>query len=189
VTLAARKFNPHHEQDADRDFRRALGRDGYTLEPANGGAALLPMVPQELDLPAADDEVHTLLKQFKFDGPLGHLDQAIEGYRLGNWASANAQLRSFLEGLLRDIAVGFHAAPATHNFDNCLTLLAKQGFLSEPRNEWRPDGKGYVQGLFKLLHTEGSHPGLSDEDESAFRMHVVMITARSFLRRLPAMPG
>jgi hypothetical protein len=190
VTLAAKKFNPHFQDDADRDFRRALARDGYALDAANGGITLLPMVPQALDLPTADDEVHRLLKQFELDAPLGHLDQAIEGHRLGNWASANAQLRSFLEGLLREIAVRFYAAPATHSFDNCLTLLAQQGFLSEARNEWRKDGKGYIQGLFKLLHTQGSHPGLSDEDDSAFRLHVVLITARSYLRRLvPAVPG
>jgi hypothetical protein len=69
-------------------------------------------------------------------------------------------------------------------------LLAQQGFLSQARNEWRQDGKGFIQGLFKLLHTQGSHPGLSDEDDSAFRLHVVLVTARSYLRRLAtAVPG
>jgi hypothetical protein len=92
VSLAAKKFNPHYQNDADTDFRRALAHDGYALDAADGSVTLLPMVPQELDLPAADDEVHRLLKQFEFHAPLGHLNQAIEGYRLGNWASANAQL-------------------------------------------------------------------------------------------------
>ena len=188
VAEATKKFNPHYDTAADKNFRRALARDGYAvdLDPESGTITLLPMVPQDdLDLPATDDEVHHLLRQFQFTAPLGHLDQAIEAHRLGNWASANAQLRSFLEGLLREIAVRFHAAPATHNLDNCLTLLAHQGFLSTERSEWRKDGKGYIQGLFKLLHTEGSHPGLSDEDDSAFRLHVVLVTARSYLRRLP----
>jgi hypothetical protein len=34
------------------------------------------------------------------------------------------------------------------------------------------------------LHTEGSHPGLSDEDHSTFRLRVVLVMARTFLRRL-----
>ena len=45
-------------------------------------------------------------------------------------------------------------------------LLAQIGFLSVSRNEWTGDGKNYVNGLFKMLHTEGSHPGLSDEGHS-----------------------
>ena len=35
-----------------------------------------------------------------------------------------------------------------------------------------------------MLHTERSHPGLSDEDHCTFRLHVVLVTARTFLRRL-----
>lgn len=36
----------------------------------------------------------------------------------------------------------------------------------------------------QMLHTEGAHPGLSDEDHSTFRLHIVLVTARIFLRRL-----
>jgi hypothetical protein len=68
-------------------------------------------------------------------------------------------------------------------------LLAQVAFLSNPRNEWTQDGKNYINGLFKMLHTEGSHPGLSDEDHSTFRLHVVLVTARTFLRRLAAKPN
>ena len=41
-----------------------------------------------------------------------------------------------------------------------------------------------VNGLFKMLHTEGSHAGLSDVEHSTFRMQLVLVTARIFLRRL-----
>ena len=34
----------------------------------------------------------------------------------------------------------------------------------------------------KMLHTHGSHPGLSDEDHSTFRLHLVLVSARTFLR-------
>jgi len=39
-----------------------------------------------------------------------------------------------------------------------------------------------------MLHTEGSHPGLSDDDRSTFRLHLILITARTFLRRLKYSP-
>ena len=63
-------------------------------------------------------------------------------------------------------------------------MLAEKEFLSKQRNELTKDGKAYINGLFKMLHTEGSHPGLSDEDRSAFRLHIALVTARTFLRRL-----
>jgi hypothetical protein len=70
--------------------------------------------------------------------------------------------------------------------ENRRALLADSsvGFLAADRNEWTADGKNYINGLFKMLHTEGSHPGLSDEDHSTFRLHIVLVTARTFLRRL-----
>jgi hypothetical protein len=68
--------------------------------------------------------------------------------------------------------------------ENRRRLLADIGFLKEDRNEWTQDGKNYINGLFKMLHSEGSYPGLSDEDHCTFRLHVVLVTARTFLRRL-----
>ncbi|WNO54117.1 hypothetical protein [Stakelama saccharophila] len=63
-------------------------------------------------------------------------------------------------------------------------MLANKGFLATDRNEWTQDGKNFINGLFKMLHTDGSHPGLSDEDHSTFRLHLVIVSARTFLRRL-----
>jgi hypothetical protein len=48
---------------------------------------------------------------------------------------------------------------------------ADAGFFSGAPNEWTHDGKSYVDGLFKMLHTDGSYPCLSDEDHSTFRLH------------------
>jgi len=53
-------------------------------------------------------------------------------------------------------------------------------------NEWENDrGKpAFVLGLWARLHPQGSHPGLSEEDDCTFRLQVTLITARLFLRRL-----
>lgn len=68
--------------------------------------------------------------------------------------------------------------------ENRLRGLAKAGFLSSSRKEWLGDGKGFVNGLLKMLHTEGAHVGLSDGDHCTFRLHVTLVTARMWLRRL-----
>lgn len=171
-------------------FERGLARDGYVIVWGDRGAApiLRAALPEELDLPATDDEVRTLLKYFGFTTTAGHLDQAIQTHTRGEWAAANAQMRTFIEGLLNDIArqVDPSAAGQQQGAENRRALLASDqiGFLSMPRKEWTADGKNFINGLMKMLHTEGAHPGLSDEDHSTFRLHLVMVTARTFLRRL-----
>lgn len=169
-------------------FLRGLARDGFVLLPGTHGdsASIRAALPDEIQLPQTDDEVHDLLKHFRFGTPLGHLDQAIDAHARGDWAACNSQLRTFLESLLDDIAckVRPQDPPQLPSSENRRTLLADAGFLATDRNEWTQDGKNYINGLFKMLHTQGSHPGLSDEDHSTFRLHVVLVTAGMLLRRL-----
>lgn len=173
----------HPQQTA---FVRGLARDGYVLNWNDLGqdASLRAALPEEVLLPETGDEVHQLLKSFGFATPLGHLDQAIEAHTRGDWAACNGQLRTFLESLFDDIARRVWHEDVGQSAENRRALLAEAGFLSITRNEWTQDGKNYVNGLIKMLHSEGSHPGLSDEDHSTFRLHVVLVSARTFLRRL-----
>jgi hypothetical protein len=117
---------------------------------------------------------------------LGHLGQAIEAHTRGDWAAANSQLRTFFESVFDDVARAVRSAEAAQlaTAENRRGLLADAGFFSVDRHEWTRDGKNFVNDVFKMLHTEGSHPGLSDEDHSTFRMHLVLVTARTFLRCL-----
>lgn len=172
-------------------FRRCLARDGFVVswEKGDCGAGSPPWLrrsmPESIDMPTNDDEVHRLLSHFGYRVALGHLDQGIDAHARGDWASANAQFRTFLEKLVDDLAS--HTFPtensALDNLNNRLQLLGSKGFLSQSRGEWLPDGKSYIGGLFKMLHSEGSHPGLSDEDHCTFRLHLILVTARTFLRR------
>lgn len=186
VAVAENVPSPGVEQE---QFLRALALDGFVVEWSGGRGApatLRAALPKEIDLPATDDEVHLLLKHFHFQTALGHLDQAIEAHTRGDWAAANSQTRTFIESLFDEVAHYVDAALATAagSSENRRALLAKRGFFSAQRNEWTSDGKNFVNGLFKMLHTEGSHPGLSDEDRSTFRLHLALVTARTFLRRL-----
>ncbi|MDP3348841.1 MAG: hypothetical protein Q8S92_07595 [Hydrogenophaga sp.] len=186
VVLTVFSENPGLEQER---FVRALALDGFIVEwgDDHGRPPLLrAALPGNVDLHATDDEVHQLMRYFGFSTALGHLDQAIEAHTRGDWAAANSQTRTFIESLLEQIAhhIDPAAAAAAGNSENRRAWLADKGFLSKQRNEWTNDGKNFVNGLFKMLHTEGSHPGLSDDDRSTFRLHIALVTARTFLRRL-----
>lgn len=88
---------PRYAKAEQERFLRGLALDGYVF--SWDGDARTPLLraalPGEVDLPAADDEVHQLLKQFGFNVPLGHLDQTIDAHIRGEWAATNSQTRTF----------------------------------------------------------------------------------------------
>lgn len=161
---------------------RNLARDGFGF---TDRGELRRNLPEAVDLPAADDEVHHFLDRFGLQIPKGHLDQALAAHTRGDWAAANSQLRSFLEGLLDTIAEEIDPAKAksTPVGNQRRQLLANAGFLNRDLNEWSDDAKGFYNAFFKRLHPQGSHPGLSDEEDSTFRLHLVLLAARNLLRR------
>ena len=165
-------------------FVHALARDGFTLEDDGTLRRALPCIA---DLPRADDEIHTLLDELNMETAKGHLDQAIANHSQGKWAAANGQLRTFLEELFNEIArrLAPTRAAKMSSSENMKQLLAMTDppFLQESLGEWSQDGKNFINGVFKRLHGEGSHPGLSGDDDSTFRLHLVLILARHYLRR------
>jgi hypothetical protein len=161
-------------------FLRALDRDGFTVT----DGVLRRTLPAILKLPEAEDEIVSLLNKHHFSVAKGHLDQAFAAHTDGLWASANSQIRSFLDGLLDEIAERIDPSVATMSSGQPRrTKLAAHGFLSRALNEWDDHGLGFVNGLVKRLHPQGAHPGLSDQDDSTFRLHTVLLTARLLLVR------
>jgi hypothetical protein len=165
------------------ELHAALSKNGYVVQ----GGVLRTSLPEGLDLPEADDEVHALLKKYDFTVPLGHLDQAISAHSRGEWAGANSQLRSFIEGLfdsiVEELAGGTTLPPPGHQRRIWLANRTPPFFVPG-LNEWDGQGKGFMEGFIRRLHPAGSHPGLSDEEDSTFRLHLVLLVARSLLRRL-----
>jgi hypothetical protein len=165
---------------------RALKRDGYVIE--NG--TLRAMLPEEVRLAETEDEFTTLLDQYGFSTAKGHYQQAVSAHTRGEWAAANAQLRACMESLFDTMAEKLSEDPTKlpATSDNKLTWLAQLNppFLLQSLNEWEPSGKGFVQGFRKRLHPEGAHPGLSNEEDSTVRLHLVIIIASHYLRRLQA---
>lgn len=129
-----------------------------------------------------------LMSKYGLTTPKGHLQHALDAHARGNWAAANGQIRTFFDALLDAIAEGVYASAATLATGHPRRAkLASHGFLSIPLNEWDNDGKGYINGLVRRLHPAGPHPGLSDEDDSTFRLHTVLLTTTLLLRRLDKM--
>ncbi len=161
-------------------LKHVLEQDGFVLT----GGMLRRALPADLDLPETESELMHLLDQHGLFTAKGHLDQVFDAHARGNWASANGQLRTFFDALLDAMAERIDPSTSTLGSGQPRrTKLAAAGFLSVPLNEWDNDGKGFINGLVKRLHPEGAHPGLSNEDDSMFRLHIVLLTASLLLRR------
>jgi hypothetical protein len=162
-------------------FIRVLGMDGYAVT----DGMLRRTLPTDIGLLETESELMQLMNKYGLETPKGHLQQALDAHARGNWAGANGQIRTFFDALLDAIAerVDPSAAPLATGQPR-RAKLASRGFLSIPLNEWADDGKGFINGLVKRLHPAGPHPGLSDEDDSTFRLHTVLLTTTLLLRRL-----
>lgn len=173
--------------DARQDaLLRALATDGYST--ANG--LLRPSMPVDIGLPSVLDELTDLLGKHALTTSQSHLAQALDAHAMGNWASANAQLRTYFDSLLDDIAVALDPSAAQLGTGQPRrTKLSQMGLLSRELNEWDDKGNGYINGLVRRLHPHGAHPGLSDQDDSTFRLHTVLLTSRLLLRRFDGWPA
>jgi hypothetical protein len=89
-----------------------------------------------------------------------HFEQIILNIQQNNWESANAQIRSFLESLFNDV---------------CLLVLHKSKTGGSARIELQKAGvidelhANNLYSFMQLSHTKGSHPGVSNENETFSR--------------------
>jgi hypothetical protein len=159
----------------------ALELDGFTVSEG----ALRRALPIDIGLPAVQSEIDRLLEKHGLATAIGHLQQALDAHARANWAAANSQIRTFMDAMLDEIAAKLDPTAASLGSGRPRRAkLASVRFLSRDLNEWDDKGLGFVNGLMKRLHPQGSHPGLSDDEDSTFRLHVVLLTARMLLTRL-----
>ena len=193
-----------HESPPWKKFIAGLRFDGFEIvvtevESASANAwdrdtpktepKLLRMLPRDvpgLDFREAESEIVTLLDRNGFSVAKGHLNQAMSAFQRGEWASANGALRNFYESYLNEIAgsLGYTGGGDSKAKRDFLGTL-QPPFLLADYNEWNSNNQKpqYVQGLMSRMHPHGGHPGLSEEEDAAFRLQVSLVTARLFLRR------
>ncbi len=163
----------------------SLKLDGYTIKENE----ITKHLPSEIEEAKSESELFVLISKFGFLTAKGHLEQARSNYYQGNWAGANSQFRAFIEALLIDICrilLPSNKCESAASAINLLSNSASPPFLSAKLNEVENSlcDTPFVFGLWKRLHPEGSHPGLSDEEDSTFRYHTVIVFARYLLKRL-----
>jgi protein required for attachment to host cells len=129
-------------------------------------------------VPVAED-MTALVVELKARGwtvALTHYRQAVDNSTDSEFESSNAQLRSFLEELLTRAVVACNGQPSADPKGN-IDKLTNSSILVKDEAE-------FLKGLVRLSNTNGSHPGISTSDESRFRLHVTVASARWVLALL-----
>lgn len=165
--------------DRHPEFVNSLNRDGFELTD-NG---LKRTFPEVLPIVEQEDQLISLLNEYGFVTAKGHYEQAVAAHTRGDWAGANGQLRTFVEEFFNKtqeiVCPGEYASSNERKI-----ALAKNGFFIQSYNEYLYNGKGFVEGFWKRLCPEGSHPGLSEQADSTFRLHLVILVVHYFLSRI-----
>lgn len=176
ILAAAKPVGPPHDP-APRwwtNLKDALAADGWDFDAE--GDVLVPSIPSAPMVEEISWIERELIRR-QWATAVGHYRQAIENFGDGNWAAANGQLRSFYESLLRT-AAGNSTSRGSGQVQVAFDTLDSQGILLAGEADF---GKK----LWGLLHPGGSHPGLSHEHESHFRLLALTGYARFLLSRLP----
>lgn len=168
-----------HSGERYYEFSHHLEKDGYLLTENSVRASL----PTQIPLIEIEDRLLEILKKRGFDVALGHYEQAVAAHGRGEWAAANAQLRSLVEEFFDKIHSLINAGTAQQSHAR-KTELANVGFFRKEYNEFLNNGMGFVEGFWKRLQPQGSHPGLSESVDSTFRLHLVLLVLHYFAERL-----
>lgn len=165
------------------DLYDALSQDGLTVTDFK----LQPQLPDLVDAKREQNEIFLLLDKYRFYTSKGHLEQAIDSHANSNWAAANAQLRTYAEDLFSEMAKSIYGGSHVQNLSSSdkRNLLAKTTppLFDKTLNEWDGQGKGFINQFINRLNPQGSHPGLSDREDSLFRLQLVLVTTSYYLRK------
>lgn len=161
-------------------LRRLLLKDGFVIK----DGSLIRTFDNDIDFNHNETLLESFLKKYNFSTAKGHYSQASNAFNRGDWAACNSQLRSYVEELLNKIAERITGNTYTSS-QEAKTSLSKCNppIFYKELNEWLDNGQGFFETFWKRLHPQGSHPGLSDEDDSIFRLNLVQITTLEILRR------
>jgi hypothetical protein len=161
------------------ELENTLAKDGYELSDSSVRKSL----PSAIPLVQSENKLLDILNRRGLVVAVGHYEQAIAAHGRGDWAAANAQLRSFVEDFFNQCHILLSAGSGTSTQQR-KEDLARTGFFSSSYNEFLNNGNGFVEGFWKRLHSEGSHPGLSESTDSSFRLHLVLLVLHHYAERL-----
>jgi hypothetical protein len=152
--------------DEPRDYWSGRPPYRWTVQPL--GTAELPLPPQ---MNSAEEE----LRAHGLDVAASHLGQAYRAFIAGDLEASNSQLRPAFEATVVTIAQ-MNAAWSGNAGGSAIQAIQTAGLFEKGEFD-------LVIGLWRLSHTNGSHPGLTSDAEALFRLSSVTALLRYLVAR------
>jgi hypothetical protein len=127
------------------------------------------------DLPIVDmtTALARELEEHGFPIASNHYRQAFDAFKSRQWEASNGQLRSTFENVLVEAtrrAFGWTGKSG----GQALEMLLQKGALDKNEHD-------YLRGLWGMSHSNGSHPGMSNETEAELRLAAITSAVRFIL--------
>jgi hypothetical protein len=168
-----------NEPDWVSELRLSLLEDGYSLGFDNGKWSIGPVGAEEIPLPPQVSDLEAALIVRGFAVSANHYQQAFSAFKRQDWEACNSSTRATMEGFLVEVAkakAGFSPRPGQGGGGAAVMELDNAGLFE-------PGEHDYVKGFWKMSHTNGSHPGLSSEQEALFRFSAATSALAFFIHR------
>ncbi|HEX6983666.1 MAG TPA: hypothetical protein VF181_12975 [Balneolaceae bacterium] len=142
-----------------KKFINLLESYGYCVKDKK----LLEINPGPISVVEEISEIEAKLAGLGLNVALTHFQQAIDNYSIPNFESCNSQIRSFLEDFFIEITK-IKTEQEFSNPNSALQHLKNENLISG--DEWN-----LARSLYSISCSNGSHRGLSNKEESLFRLH------------------
>ncbi|MFC8041542.1 hypothetical protein ACFUOZ_19495 [Paenarthrobacter sp. NPDC057355] len=173
------RANGNNEPKWVDELRLSFLEDGFSLSFDGGKWSIGPVGAEEIPLPPQVSDLEAALNAKGFAVSANHYQQAFSAFKRQDWEACNSATRSTMEGFLVDVAkaeAGFVPRPGQGGGGNAIQELDNSGLFEPGEND-------YIKGFWKMSHTNGSHPGLSSEQEALFRFSAATSALTFFLHR------
>lgn len=179
LALAARILNQKAagttEPEWLEDLRASLFEDGYAPQFSENTWTIQPLGAEEVPLAQQVTGLEKALIGAGFPVAAQHYRQAFGAFKRQDWEAANGATRTAVEGFLLEISKAKLGYDGTSG-GTAIRLLNEGGFFEQGEHD-------YVKGFWALSHRNGSHPGLSSQEEALFRFSAATSALTFFIHR------
>lgn len=166
------------DSDKLQALQEAARSAGYELQVTDGSARLYPLDEPEAPLGRMITALESDFDRLGFDTAKNHYRQAIESLTDGRDEAANSQLRATFE----EVIVKMAESKGFVRHQQGAGGLAVNHLIDKDHLEAN-DGGDYIRGLWKIVQTNGPHPGTSPAGEAHFRAQAITAAARYLIDR------
>lgn len=167
------------EPDWVGELRSSLFEDGYSLSSDEGKWSISPVGAEEVPLSPQISDLEDALTGNGFAVAANHYRQAFAAFKRQDWEASNSATRATVESFFVEIAktqAAFSPRAGQGGGGPAIAKLDEAG-------KFEPGEHEYVKGFWKMSHTNGSHPGLSSEQEALFRFSAATSAMTFFIHR------